>query len=73
MNLLGIVRGLVRPLVTLTLTFTLAASVLRIVWTATIPPLPEAVWVGIVTAFTSILGTCAAFWFASRNQPPPTK
>lgn len=60
-----VIRGIIRPLVTLLGFIVLAALAAYVVVTN---ELPEAVLVGIVTGFVNLVGVAVAFWFSQRNQ-----
>ena len=70
-DLLELIRGLTRPLVTLALVGILCAIVVRLVWSVKSPELPAEVWVGLVASFTTAVTAALAFWFSSRNKPTP--
>ena len=70
-NFVEMIRGLTRPVVTLTLVGILSATVVRILWTAKMPALPPEVWIGLLSSFTTTVAAVIAFWFGSRNAKPP--
>ena len=65
--MLDIIRGLVRPIATIGVLATLCAIILRLTWGLKVPVLPEAVFVALLTAFTTTVSVIVAFWFGSRK------
>ena len=65
--ILDIIRGLVRPVATIGVLATLCAIILRLTWGLVVPVLPEAVFVALLTAFTTTVSVIVAFWFGSRK------
>lgn len=66
---LDFIRGITRPFCTILLVGVLCKVVLDIVGKMEVPSLPEAVFVGLIVAFTTTVSTVIAFWFGSRNRP----
>ena len=63
-HFLQLLRGSVRPMVTLGLTAVLAAAFVYIVWTK---DLATEVLTGIVVGVTGMVGTVVGVWFGQRR------
>lgn len=62
---LQVLRGAVRPIVTLALVGALVIAFLRVLWTAA---LPQDTLVSIVVGFIATVGTVVGVWFGARNR-----
>lgn len=67
MTTLDIIRGMVRPIVTLEVVTTLVVIIARIFWNSSVPEMGTEVYVGIIAAFTTLVATISGFWFAQRS------
>lgn len=63
-KLLAFIRGIVRPVATLTVVFVLAWGFIEVLSSK---PLPGEIYVGIISAFLGITGTVIGVWFGGRN------
>lgn len=69
-DLLDLIRGITRPVITLLLVSTLCVVVLRIVRVSSIPGLSPDVWLVLIASFTTGVATAVGYWFGSRGQSP---